>query len=268
MSRRKKAPVFVSPAWHQTLKTKFLQAAFGNCLEAANLLVTDVYEQRMTTRDWAERFNVAGTWIEQWAAEVLEFWHDHPVIFPRLPPPHVEETEADSFSFVIANARPFFKFSLGVLAGGSFPDDADEDDWGRFKQQQHARLEAALERYRLMAVQAGTSLEIKIPNDLDLKLQVAAIYIFRGMSIDELAEMKEIARDRTRVYRWVAEILSLVDIPMRTAGSKPKLGDWCLVPYSAKLGRAERKRPRGSVHFHKMDRSCGLPPNRGRPMPE
>lgn len=222
MPRKKKVPVFAPPAWRQTLKAKSLSTALGNCHEAGNLLAKEARNGTISAHEWAERFNVADTWIEKWAENQLAGWQLEPHTFPNLFPPSDEGTKADSFSFSITDARPFCKFSLGVLTAGSLPAGAEEDDWERFKKGLHFDLDLALNRYRDSALQSGASKEVKVPSDLEKKLGVAGLYFFRGMSPDEIGDLRQVARDRTVVYRWLDEIVGLLGLRMRDPGAKPK----------------------------------------------
>ena len=76
----------------------------------------------------------------------------------------------------------------------------------------HARLDYALDKFRMKAAKSGSSREIVVPGDLDLKLQIAALYIFCNMKTEELAKHQSVLRDRTIVYRWLKEILTLLDL--------------------------------------------------------
>jgi len=214
--------VFAPPVWRQTLKAKFLVTAFGHCPQATELLAGQVREGARSVQDWAVQFNVSGTWIELWAEDVLQTWRWTPLVYPWRPPPPPEELEADFFSFRIDNARPSCRFSHRVLVGGHFPKEADPRNWERFKQEQHAALEWHLNQYREKALQAGASREIRVPGDLDLKLEVAAIYILRGMTCREIGVLRGVGRDPSVVSRWLKEILGLLDLPRRRPFSRAR----------------------------------------------
>jgi len=51
----------------ETLRAKFLEAVFHHCPDAFQVLAIDGREGEITAHDWAVRFNVSNTWIEDWA---------------------------------------------------------------------------------------------------------------------------------------------------------------------------------------------------------
>jgi hypothetical protein len=231
MARQKKQPVFAPPGWRQAIKSKFLRNAFHFNPQALSLLATKVRAREITEQDWAASFGVAGTWIEEWAKDTLQSWREQPSYCPApddagkrwvfFATPRDGETEADVFSFEIS-AKPLCRLSFGVTIGGYLQDGEPEDDWERFKRQMHESLDNALKAFRMKAVQSGSSREIIVPSDLDLKLELAALYLFSNKSPTELAENAAVARDRTVVYRWLKEILTLLELPMKMAGHQPR----------------------------------------------
>jgi hypothetical protein len=231
MARQKKQPVFAPPGWRQAIKSKFLRNAFHFNPQALSLLATKVRAREITEQDWAASFGVAGTWIEEWAKDTLQSWREQPSYCPApddagkrwvfFATPRDGETEADVFSFEIS-AKPLCRMSFGVTIGGYLQEGEPEDDWERFKRQMHESLDNALKDFRMKAVQSGSSREIVIPSGLDLKLELAALYLFSNKSPTELAENAAVARDRTVVYRWLKEILTLLELPMKLPGHQPR----------------------------------------------
>jgi hypothetical protein len=232
MAGKKKAKVFAPPGWRQALKCQFLNFAFVHNRHALQLLAVDVKNGSMTPHEWAKSFNLAGTWVEEWAQDTLEFW----VMFPDLgpegsnpgnneqpievsyPPPCDEKNDADVFSFKIS-VVPISKLALGITVGGSLRKDEPEDDWQRFKKRVHASLDFALEEYCQNAVRSGASDELLVPSDLDLKVEVTAAYFFCGMSPAQLRyRLVTKVGDNSTVYRWIKEIAKLLNIPMKASG--------------------------------------------------
>lgn len=125
-----------------------------------------------------------------------------------------DELNVDTFSFRISKARPFSRFSIGTLVGGQLPDGAKDDDWERFEDEQRAKLDTSLKNYRRRTLECGASCEMTIPDELDQKLAVAAIYAFCKKSPAEIGALSAVTRDRTVVHRWLHEILPLLDLPL------------------------------------------------------
>lgn len=96
--------------------------------------------------------------------------------------------------------------------------NAEGNTWEWFKKSMHNRLDTALEQYRVTALSSGAAVEIKIPSEIQLKIEVAAIYTFGGRTPREISELDWVRRDATVVYRWLREILPLMNLKTRKAG--------------------------------------------------
>jgi hypothetical protein len=166
MARPKKTPVLVTPEWRQAVKVEFLTVAFHYAPDAFELLQSDVRQNRMTVRDWADRFDVGGSWVEAWAAKTVSDWDLYPELFPNFHSPSDEKTEADRFSYTVSRESPLTKFALGRTVGGSLSPGAEEDDWERFRSALHRDLDRALDQYREKALREGATREFVIPEDL------------------------------------------------------------------------------------------------------
>src|ERR1035438_2836723 len=66
--RPKKQPTFEPPGFKQAVRARFIEYARRHGSAALHLLATDVWRGEMTLDAWAKSFNVAGTWVEAWAA--------------------------------------------------------------------------------------------------------------------------------------------------------------------------------------------------------
>jgi hypothetical protein len=235
MPRKKKQKVFAPPGWRQAIKAKFLSLAFHHNPNALYLLATKGRAGVITAHEWADSLNVAGTWIEQWAEDTLQAWRLEPYLCDiapgpnntangsvLYPPPRDRQTEADVFSFKIS-ATPMCRLLFGItIGGGPLRADEPQDDWERFRKEIQAKLDDALDRYRENAVHLGASCEIAVPGDLDLKLEIAALYVFGFKSAEELGKQSAVLRDRTVVYRWLDDILGLLGLSMKKPGHQPK----------------------------------------------
>ena len=228
MARTAKKPVFASPDWNRALKARFLDSGFRHNQEALRQLAVDVRAGTVTPQQWAEQFSLGETWVEEWAQDVIDYWEVVQYPVPDLarldatrsvtivyPPPRDGSKENDLFSFSVETV-PTSKLSIGITMGGSVEGEPD-DDWNRFKAQMHANLERALDSYRQKALCSGASREVRIPNDLLRKADVTAFYFFRQMSPRQIiSQLVERVGAETTVYRWIKEIATLLDLPMRS----------------------------------------------------
>lgn len=145
---------------------------------------------------------------------MVERWRSYPWEYPLKQVAVCDELNVDTFSFRISKARPFCRSSIGTMVGGQLPDGAKDDDWERFTDEQHAGLDADLNKYRKRTLEHGASCEMTIPGELDQKLAVAAIYVFCKKTPAEIGALSAVLRDRTVVHRWLHEILPLLDLPL------------------------------------------------------
>lgn len=222
MSRKKQQPVLVPPDGIQTVKAEFLECARILTPAGFNILGTDVKAGKMSVRQWADYFGLAGTWIERWAEDTVRTWELHPKTFPYYPAPRDEATDAGYFYYAVSGIRPFSRLSLGLTMGGSLRGGSEENDWRSFVTAMHTDLDEALEEYKQAALKSGAIRFALIPNDLGLKLTVAAHYLFGKKSAAEIAALPTVRRDRTVVTRWLDQILTILNLPARPPGRTRK----------------------------------------------
>ncbi len=227
--RPKKPLVLVSPSALQAIRTKFLNFAVRHNSPALRLLATKVYPSEMSVHQWADSLNVAETWLEQWAQDTVMAWCQGASPAPKktedgklelaFRAPRDERAPADEFRYTIS-ATPLSKLAHAVTVGGSpWWIEQPADDWERFKKEIHDQIDGALERFLEKAVQLGASREIKIPDELDKKLEGAALYILCGTGTAQLhSGLRTRVGDVSTVYRWLRETLRLLDLPMKKPG--------------------------------------------------
>jgi len=226
MGRPKLQPTIIPPNWWPTLKAKFLKHAFSYYPSALEELVVQVKKRKITLRWWAENWGVGGTWIEQWAKEALIEWGQVPPDFDSgfiyIPVPKGNRAE-DGFSFTIKDAMPDCRLAFGASVGGVKLDkDQPADDWKRFRDSLHRQLDAELDIYLAQSLHNGSLQEFVsyTDEDLDLKLQVAAHYVFGKKSAEELGQHPAVARERSVITRWLEKILPLLDLRPAKPGTK------------------------------------------------
>jgi hypothetical protein len=72
VARPKKQLLVELPGFHQLIRVKFISFALGHRSPALRLLATKVWHREMSVAEWAKSFYVSGTWVEQWAQDVLD----------------------------------------------------------------------------------------------------------------------------------------------------------------------------------------------------
>jgi hypothetical protein len=219
-------------AWSRALKTKFLQQAFAHCPEAYDLLAGEVREGRMSVASWAACFHVQGSWVEKWAEDVMWTWRWTPGVYPMWPPPPLS-TEADRFT-VTLTAVPRSHLELGVLRGGCLPSGPARDDITHFRELLHQEVDDHIDAYLDRSEDSGATRRAPIPSELDLKLAAAAVYVFCGLTCQQIGKLRAVARDQSVVNRWLNEVFRLLELRMREGFS--------CTPESVARKRADGKR--------------------------
>ena len=126
--RPKKQPTFEPPGFKQAVRARFIEYARRHGSRALHLLATDVWRGEMTLDAWAKSFNVAGTWVEAWAQDVLDAWREgirYPapavsesgVLTMWYPSPDDGHTAADLFSCHLTGT-PLAQLQHGIIFGG------------------------------------------------------------------------------------------------------------------------------------------------------
>jgi hypothetical protein len=224
MARRKQQPEFVSPEFFQASRSKFIGYVDRFCNGAIKQLQTEVLPGKMTVRQWAEQFGVAGTWIEHWAQEVIKAWQAGRNIHAGkylLLHPVVKPTAADYFTFRIPRMIPPSKAALGVTRGGSVRDEYQNlTDWEANCRDLHGALDRALDEH-LANPAKRTSREVIIPRNLDQCLQKLAVRYFDTMTTRQISELAGSRADVTTTYRHMQQAILLLDLPPLPKG-RPK----------------------------------------------
>ena len=226
--RPRKQLFWASPLWRQALRAKFVSAVIHHCPDQLRLLIHDAHDGTITAHEWAARFNLAATWVEEWAADSLAQWSVAPAYYSNglvsevvFATPIVREMPADQFSYCIVESSPLCKFAMGVTRRGSLPYPYEDDDWIRFKKMRMDHLDAALEKFRQTSVGEGNTRLVLVPEKLDLSLELAALYLFCKIPAADLARHRVVSRDKSRVSSWLKETLKLLDLPLKR-GRPPK----------------------------------------------
>jgi hypothetical protein len=235
MARPRKKATFVPPSGVRDIKIKFLTYALRHRSKALRLLATDVREGKISPKQWAESLGQGGTWIEVWAEDTIRGWRTGAQPVPRiretgeLEPlslyPRTEGPDNETFTCTLTDtmlSRLSHRVSVG---GGPWWESDSEDDRDIFRKAMHAKLDSELDRFFAIAVRSGASKEIKLPSDLELKLEAAALYLLCG--VDRQALSNEIHKAAQTVYEWLIDVVRLLGLKMKrrghpTSSSKPR----------------------------------------------
>lgn len=230
MARPKKRAVFVPPAGLRDIKCKFINFGSRHRSKVLRLLATEVREGKMSVHQWAEMFGQADTWMEQWADGTLEAWR-----LGTKPAPAVDkagnievvfeypddgQTSDDTFTCTLTST-PISRLSHRVSIGGPpWWDSGSRDDRDDFRKMMHRHLDIYLDQYFATALRLGASREMKLPTNLDIKLEVAALYILCVVSRKNLAEA--VHQAEATVYDWLTEAVELLQLRTRVPGHQTK----------------------------------------------
>jgi hypothetical protein len=228
VGRPKKQAKFLPAGFHQAVRALFIRLALLHGSRALRLIATAVWPCEMTPKHWAELFNQSGTWLEQYADDALDFWRSYPQIGPEsgnplvYPGPRSESTAADVFSFA-TEAMPLSRIQHGITLGGdpSVIWQPAEDDETAFRRQIHQKLDAALDEYFQNAVASGTSIKIRIPTDLNFKIETTALYLLCDKSCRDLITLPKnpgfpnVEEDAMR--KWLRETTTLLRLRSKSA---------------------------------------------------
>jgi hypothetical protein len=226
MPRPKKPKTFVPPTGLRDTKVKFLNFAREHNSSALRSLIIDVSQGTMSLRQWAKNFGQDNTWLEQWAEDTLGLWAKGILPLPRaekgdlimdfLLPFHAP---IKRFSSTI-EGTPISRLSHGVsIFAAPWWDKDTGDDREMFKEAMHARLDHELDQFFEKMIQAGDS-DIKLPRDLDAKLEAAALYFLCGEKRAEIADTFHVSE--ATVYDWLREVQELLALRMKTPGPRRK----------------------------------------------
>src|SRR5580704_16273193 len=84
--------VFTSASEQQAIKQKFLDFARRHNSPAMRLLATKVFKDELSVADWAQQFNLTGTWVQEWAEDTLRAWRTG-----TCPTPVIEGTDLKAY---------------------------------------------------------------------------------------------------------------------------------------------------------------------------
>ena len=96
------------------------------------------------------------------------------------------------------------------------------ESWMDFKARVELSLSSYEERIRKMALDNGYMQVPKIPSDLPIKLECAALYLCGWKQPGEIGAMPQYAREKSRVFRWIKEATKLLQLPTRPTGRQRK----------------------------------------------
>ncbi len=219
MGRPPKKRLVVTPDWFHEQKENFILNAFHHYPDAF-VSLRDGAKQSGTipcdqfARQWTRRFALEGTWVEHWATDTLCYWELNPYLANFAGPPN--STRTGMAWPLPRRLKPSVEFKRPLR----LPKISDRDELLAALQADLAKLFHGVEQPKIMGwlevqLKAGSLVEIDEPQNLDLKIECAALYYFGAMTPQEIADRKGLrlvpgstmtAGVRESVNRWLKEV--------------------------------------------------------------
>jgi hypothetical protein len=192
------------------LQCRFLEATNRVCPEVAEDL-KKVRRGELQFDQFAERYWIRGTWIEEAARSTLDAWEHNKsgmeaASFWRLP----------SFAEPYPHGHPQFKQTRRFMSSFNVSSYLFSPDG--YRQAFHAAVDLDLDEISRWAASEGYTVAQRIPKDLTKKLECTSLYQFRSWTVVRLAKQKEWSTDPTNMWRWISGVLKLLELPLRGRG--------------------------------------------------
>lgn len=258
MGRPKKQTQFKPAVFHGVLRAKFIEFGRLHNSHALRLLCSEVRLDEMSLHDWAELFNVAGTWVEQWARDTLDSWLVSALADPEAdgsprpwyilsppdpvppgmrpnrrdgriacPPPLVLVSDKLDMEYPLPRASDTDVPVAGASPSWTQPEDLFENDACG----QHGTLIGASWLDIDECSRCGRKVSAKRRklrqrlNDAtakrDSKIECAAVYVLSARTLEQLTKVFKPAMSKPAMYGWLREAMGLLDLPLRPRGHRP-----------------------------------------------
>lgn len=159
-------------------------------------------------KHWASGHGIAGMWIEDRAVDLAYVWAVQPE--SRKSPGIALSVQTDPLM------DRFREFHLTIPIPHEFRFERPYFKPRQLKEYLKSKLveafDAEFERFLKTAIDSGAINKTMLPGDLQTKMEVTALYLFRGLSPEEIASKPGYARDRTVLNRWIVEVSKLLDL--------------------------------------------------------
>jgi hypothetical protein len=232
MSRPKKKAVFLPTRVIHHLRSAFLSFAVLNNSGTLRRLFFEVSAGQLSVSQWAAAIDQSGTWLEHWAASTIEAWDAG-----RLPKPAVVDGQDCVYYPAPADSQTRDPLFLGIITGvpksrlssgistsaAKWWTDDTPDDRDVFRKEMHAKLDSQLDHFFEKAICSGNASEYKLPSNLQMKLEAAALYFLCDKDRPEIAA--EMNASAATIYDWLIEVQSFLKLRMKKPGHRDKGSD-------------------------------------------
>jgi hypothetical protein len=195
----------LNTGWRQEYQYQFLETTNRVCPEVVEDL-KKVRRGQLPFDRFSEEYGIPGTWIEDAARNTLDAWEHNPRMERefrwRLP------------SFVESHLQPRFRETERYLRGFHLASYLFSPDGCR--QAAHAALDRDFDQVDKAAASEGYTVAKRIPTELQKKLECAALYLFRRLTSQRLADGGRYFTDPTNMWRWVRDVFALLELPRRS----------------------------------------------------
>jgi hypothetical protein len=257
MARPKKQTQFEQTVFHGAPRAKFIEFGRIHNSPALRQLCSKVLLDEMSLHAWAKLFNVAGTWVEEWAKDTLDSWRASApldaeadgsprpwyILSPPDPvPPGMRPNRRDGRiacppPLILESDKLDMEYLLPRASDTEVPVADGSPSW---TQPQYLFENDACEQHRSLigspwldvdeCSRCGRKVSTKRRklrqrlNDetakRDSKIECAAVYVLSARTIEQLAEVWKPAMSKPAMYGWLKEAMALLDLPMRPRGHR------------------------------------------------
>jgi hypothetical protein len=188
----------------------------------------DLYAIWWISREWAQRFDLQDTWVEDWAIDTIRNWVSNE---------NISTSAASSRKWLIAIPRPTDPILWFRLPGVRVPAICNKETFARDIRNELAQATGdLLDGWMKARIRDRSIVEIAEPTDLERKLECAALYYFARLRPQDIAnpEFRKIkglalrqgaampSGSRENISRWIKEVSKILRLPVRPAGWRPQ----------------------------------------------
>jgi hypothetical protein len=190
------------------LRQRFLDATNRVCPEVVEGLKK--VRSKSSFDQWAEKFG--DTWLEKTAKSTLAVWQKNPAF----------KKESGWREPVVWGDYPYGypNFSRMRQRMDGFHVTSYLFSPVTQKLLLHAALDDDLKDIDTWAASEELTVQKLIPKDLDKKLECAALYLFRGWTLDQVRSQDGYRTSGSNMHSWIHQTLKLLDLPMRRHGHR------------------------------------------------
>lgn len=206
MGRKPNTPTPLNAGRTLLLQQRFLQTINRVCPEVVEGL-KKVFGKSTHFDEWAEKFGIRQGWVEKAAKSTLAAWVDNPALMNEsvwVPPVVSREYQYGHPDFL--RTRPMM---AGFHVTSYLFSPATQ------KLLFHAALDDDLKDIDTWAASEELTVRRLIPGDLDKKLECAALYLYRRLTLNEICNLDGYRTTPPNMSLWILKTLRLLNLPKR-----------------------------------------------------